>query len=88
MKIKSGFEITNIADDYMLVPVGDQVEHFNGVVVLNEVSAFLLEKLKSDRTSEELALLLADAFDVDLATAQKDVHTAIEKMMSIGVIYD
>ena len=41
MKLESGFEIVNIADDYMLVPVGDQMEQFNGTVVLNDVSAFL-----------------------------------------------
>ena len=88
MKIKPGFEVTNAADDYMLVPLGDQVEQFNGVVVLNEVSAFLLENMQSDITSEKLAALLTDAFEVDLATAQADVNTALEKLKSIGVIYD
>ena len=88
MKIKPGFEITNVANDYVLVPVGEQVEHFDGVVVLNEVSAFLLEKLNSDRTLDELALLLTDEFDVDLSTAQADVTAAIEKLKAIGVIND
>ncbi len=54
MKIKPEFELINIADDYMLIPVGNQVEQFNGTVILNKVSAFLLELMKKDISKEEL----------------------------------
>ncbi|MBR4537622.1 MAG: PqqD family protein [Clostridia bacterium] len=88
MKLVSEFEIVNIADDYMLVPVGSQMEKFNGTVVLNDVSAFLLEQLKTDRTKEELVRLLMETYDVDTAAAQADVDMAIEKMKKIGIIYE
>ena len=88
MKRTPEFEIVNIADDYMLVPVGSQMEKFNGTVVLNDVSAFLLEQLKTDRTKEELVGLLMDTFDVDIDAARADVDTAIEKMKKIGIIYE
>ena len=88
MRLAPEFEIVNIADDYMLVPVGSQMEKFNGTVVLNDVSAFLLEQLKTDRTKEELVRLLMETYDVDTAAAQADVDMAIEKMKKIGIIYE
>ena len=86
MKIKPDFTIVQVADDYLLVPVNDQMERFNGTVVLNEVSAFLLEKLKTERSAEELASLLTDEFDVDAETAKADVLALIDKMRETGII--
>ena len=86
MKLKGDFKIVQVADDYLLVPVNDQMDRFNGTVVLNDVSAFLLEKLKTERSAEELASLLTEEFDVDRNTAHTDVLTAIEKMRDIGIL--
>ena len=88
MKIESNFEIVKIADDYMLIPVGDQMDSFNGTVVLNDVSAFLLDKMQEDISEGKLVELLTEEFDVDHATAQKDVHEAIGKMKRIGIIHE
>ncbi len=88
MKIKSGFEIVNVADDYMLVPVGDQMEQFSGTVVLNEVSAFLLGLMKNDISKEELIKALTAEYDVDEDTARADVDKTLEKMIEIGIIYE
>lgn len=88
MKRAANFEIVKIADDYILVPVGDQMEKFNGTVVLNEVSAFLLDKLKSDLTMEELVNSLLAEYDVDLETAQADVEKALEEMKKLGIVYE
>ena len=84
--MKENFEIVKVADDYMLVPVGDQMDKFCGTVVLNEVSAFLLEKMKTDRTVEELISFLMNEYLVEDKTAQTDVLSALEKMKAIGVI--
>lgn len=86
MKIKQNFEIVNFADDYMLVPIGNQIDSFNGTVILNEVSSFLINILKVDTTTEELIQYLVNEYDVDLKTAQSDVNTVVEKLKAIGVI--
>ena len=88
MKRTPNFELVNVADDYILVPLGDQMEKFNGTVVLNEVSAFLLEKLESDLTIKELVRLLLDEYDVDFDTAQADVEKAVEEMKKLGIVYE
>ena len=86
MKLKPDFQIVQMANDYMLVPTGDQIDSFNGTVILNEVSAFLLDQMKEDLEKEELVERLLMEFDVDPATAREDVDAAVEKMKQIGIL--
>lgn len=88
MKIKSGFELVNIAGDYMLIPIGEEVDDFNGTLVLNEVAAFLLDKLKSDIEREDLVQLLINEYDVDRITAQSDVDKMLNELIKMGVVYE
>ena len=88
MKIAPDFEVVSIADDYILVPLGEQMDQFNGTVVLNEVSAFILNQLKNDLTKEDLVRLLTSEYDVSLETAQKDIDQAVEQMRALGIIHD
>ena len=86
MKLKPDFQIIEMANDYMLVPTGDQIDSFNGTVILNEVSAFLLDQMKEDLEKEDLVERLLMEFDVDPATAREDVDAAVEKMKQIGIL--
>ena len=86
MKLKPDFQIVQMANDYMLVPTGDQIDSFNGTVILNEVSAFMLNQLKEDLEKEDLVERLVMEFDVDSATAREDVDVAVEKMKQIGIL--
>ena len=86
MKLKPDFQIVQMANDYMLVPTGDQIDSFNGTVILNEVSAFLLNQLKEDLEKEDLVERLVTEFDVESATARQDVDAAVEKMKQIGIL--
>ena len=88
MKIKPEFEIVNVADDYMLVPVGDQIEQFNGTVVLNEVSAFLLNQMRTDVSKEELISALISEYDVEEDVAREDVEKTLAKMIETGIVYE
>ncbi len=88
MKLVDGFEIVNIVDDYMLVPIGEQMEQFNGTVVLNAVSAFLLEKMKDDVDEEELINYVVEEFDVDIERAKTDVKNVLKEMIEIGIVHE
>ena len=64
MKIKDGFVVRKIANQYMAVPVGARAKELHGMIGLNETAAFLWELLKEDRSKEELALLLYNEYEV------------------------
>ena len=86
MKLKPDFQIVQMANDYKLVPTGDQIDSFNGTVILNEVSAFMLNQLKEDLEKEDLVERLVREFDVESATAREDVDVAVEKLKQIGIL--
>ncbi|MBD8946517.1 MAG: PqqD family protein [Clostridiales bacterium] len=87
MKIKDGFLVKKILDDYLVVPTGDNIVDFAVAVSLNESGAFLWEQLKSDRTKEDLVrALMAEYEAVDNATAEKDVVEFISLLKSHGFL--
>lgn len=86
MKIKNGFELVNLVGNYMLVPVGEEVDDFNGTVVLNEVSAFILDKLKTDIEKEDLVELLINEYEVDRSVAQSDIEETLDKLIKMGIV--
>lgn len=88
MKIVPGFELVNIAGDYMLIPVGENVDAFSGTLVLNGVSAFIIDKLRDDINKEDLVQLVLNEYDVDRETAQTDVEEMIGELINMGVIYE
>lgn len=86
MRLKSGFEIVEVAGDYMAIPTGDKMVTFGGAVVLNEVSAFLLRALKQPVTREELLELLLEEYDVERELASADLDLILEKFAQMGLI--
>lgn len=86
VKIKENFVLRNIADEYIVMPTGGSIADFDGAVVLNEVSAFIFEKLCNSVTKEDLVMALLNEYDVDFETAQKDVEALISKFDEMGII--
>ena len=73
MKIKEGFVVRKIANQYMAVPVGARAKELHGMIGLNETAAFLWELLKEERTTEELATLLYDEYEISEESALEAV---------------
>lgn len=72
MKIKSGFVVRKIANQYMAVPVGARAKELHGMIGLNETAAFIWELLKEERTEEELAALIYNEYEI---TEEKALET-------------
>ena len=89
MKLKKDFVIYNMADDYMLIPTGEQIAAFSGTIVLNEVSAFIIKQMeKESKTVDQLVEAILAEYDVDAATARADVEKVVETLKNSGVIED
>ena len=80
MKIKNGFVLRNICDEYLVVAVGRQTLDFKGLIKLNESGAFLWEQLKNDRTEDELLAALTAEYAVDEATAKADIAAFLSSL--------
>lgn len=88
MKAKQGFVLRNVVDEYILMPTGDNIGRFNGTVLLNEVSAFVWEKLQNPVSREDLLKAILDEFEVEKAVAAADLDTLITTLKDFGVIED
>lgn len=88
MKIVNGFEIKEIADNYIAIPTQDNIVDFSSIIMLNETSAFLWLKLEEDLTEEELLSALLAEYDVDEATAKEDIAKFISELKMAGVLED
>ncbi len=88
MKASPGFVLRNVVDEYILMPTGDNIGKFNGTVLLNEVSAFVWEKLQSPISREDLLKAILNEFEVEKTVASKDLDALLETLRGYGVIED
>jgi hypothetical protein len=87
MKIKEGFMLREVAGQWVVVPLGERVVEFSGIMTLNETGAFLWKKLESGvQNEEELVAALLAEYDVDKETAQRDVSEFISDVNEKGLV--
>lgn len=86
MKIKEGFVLRDVMDEYIVMPTGDNIAKFDGAVVLNEVSAFIYKLLKAPMCRDDLLTAVLNEFDVDEATASADLDALLNKLADMGVL--
>lgn len=86
MKIKEGFILREIADSWVVVPIGQRVIEFNGLMTLSESGALLWDKLQNNTEPEALVNLILAEYDTDKETAKADVSCFISQLYEKGLI--
>lgn len=86
MVISDNFVLMDVADEYMLVPVGETAKSMKGIIAVNEPVFILLKRMAEPKSKEDLVSILTENYDVDVETASKDVSTMIKKLLELGVI--
>ncbi len=85
MKIKNGFAKRNIAGSEIVVPIGKQAREFNGMITLNESGGFLWDCFTKDISIDEAVEMLLNEYEVDEATARKDVEGFVKMLKDNGL---
>ena len=78
MKIKKGFAKRKIAGSIVVVPVGNTIKEFNGMITLNESGSFFWDCFMNDITAEQAVDMVTNEYEVDQETAKKDVEKFIK----------
>jgi hypothetical protein len=86
MKRKNDFILQNVGGENLLVPLGQQVVDLNGLIILNVTGRFLWELLADDHSVHDLAMLLAERFNVDSMHALPDVQTFMDDIEVLGLL--
>lgn len=86
MKIKIDVVKRQIAGETFLVPLGASVYDKNGLFFLTEVGAFLWDRLEQAEDAGALVAAVLEEYDIDEATARKDIDEFLSKLSSLGIL--
>jgi hypothetical protein len=73
-------------NEYILVPVTDNIADMNSVYTLNETGAYLWEHIDGKRSIGDLIKALMNDFETDERSAAGDVLTFIEDLRKYLII--
>lgn len=86
MKIKDGYMMRKIAGNCVVVPMGDEITNFNGMINLNETGELLFSNLLKGCNKEELMEAMMAEYNVSREICEKDVDIFIEKLEKVGIL--
>ena len=75
-------------NEYVLVPVTNNIADMTSVYTLNETGTFIWELIDGKKSVEDLIIAVIDKYDIDRETATKDVFTFIDNMRNYLIIED
>ena len=74
-------------NEYVLVPITNNIADMNSVYTLNETGAFIWEQIDGKRNVEEIISALIAEYDIDKQNAESDVFNFIENMSKYLIIH-
>ena len=86
MKINPNYIVKNLLDETIIVPTGNAIENFNGLISTNEVAAFIWQNMEKCETPKDMVDKVFDEFEVDYETAQEDVMGFLSTLKTVGMI--
>lgn len=86
MKIKKQFILRNVADEYLLIPVGEAAISLKGLIALSESGALLYGKLNAGCSREDLVEALVAEYDVSEAVAAEDIEAFLNQMRQLNML--
>lgn len=84
MRLNSDYIVRRIMDETVLVPTGKAAESLSGIITVNSVGAFIIERI--DLPEDELVAAIVAEYDVTAETARADMSDFIEEMKKNGVV--
>jgi hypothetical protein len=73
-------------NEYVLVPVANNIADMNSVYTLNETGAFIWDHIDGNRNLEEIIMALTEEYDINQQSASEDVLSLIKNMSNYLII--
>lgn len=89
MKITEGYLLKEIADCYVLIPVGQNVVDYKKMIHLNESGYFIVKKLQEEIGYEELLNALVTEYQAEedeIAILKSDLDEFLNKLEEKGLL--
>ena len=82
--VKQGYVAREIAGEFIAVPIDNSVG--SNIIVLNEVSKFLWDELKTEKTFDELLNAMLGNYDVSKEEAEADLKEFLMQLIQNGLL--
>ena len=87
MKIKEGFILKEIAGNFVVVPIGENLVDFSSMITTNETGAFLWGKLQNGVTEDELCQSILGEYEgVSFEEALSDVKEFVNTLKEKNIV--
>lgn len=86
MKIKDGFVLRQVADTWVVMPLGQQSLDFDGMLTLNDTGALLWQTLEKGGDRDAMADALTAEYEVTRDAALRDVDVFLGKLQETGCV--
>jgi len=73
-------------NEYVLVPITNNIADMNSVYTLNDTGAFIWEQINGIRNVEEIISVLTAEYEIDKKNAEADVFSFIDNMRKYLII--
>ena len=72
--------LRKVGKNIVLVPFSSRETDFDGMIVLNQTGEFICRKLEQDISIEELIRNLAEEYDENIETVEKDTDVFLAQL--------
>lgn len=80
MKLNGDFVVRQVADEVIVLPVGETALKLNGMIMLNGVSLIIWRCLEQETDVPTIVTAVTEQFDVSAKQAEADVLEFLEQL--------
>lgn len=73
-------------DEYILVPITDNVANMEAVYTMNETAAFIWDNIDGVKTTGDIAVLLSEEYEVDMDQAMSDITDLVNDLVKHNIV--
>ena len=89
MRVSNNYIFRQVADEFLLVPVGETALSVKGLIRLSESGGMLYQMMQErDCTKEELLQAILAEYDVAAEDAAADVDALLDQMRSLDMLVE
>lgn len=88
MKLKYTFDMVDMGDEIICVPVGERAAGVHGVLRLNREGLEIMGLLKEETTEENVVTALAAKYENDRAVLAGYVRSVVDCLRNTGLIVE
>lgn len=88
MRSNPEFIARDIAGELVLVPIGATAQKCEGLITCNEVGALIWRQLEKTSDEETILSAILEEFEIDEATARRDMAEFISRLRELNAVID